>query len=718
MSNSDFITQELRRAVIDKPPLHPVFDGIFLDKRPLRFSRNIEYNPVILTGKNIFDISEAISTEKLEEELSRLEALHPDARRETLFYLAQKYGWRIGSPGNTDLQDTAFCDTLRVQSALECMGNEQSFLLLKGDLSGIQEYIYGDLQPKTAGGLTNLSKRLRGRSTVIALLTDFLAGIILKEMELPTWCLLFAGGGHFNLLIPKSREKELEELSANFDQELRNWFGDRLSLILAWVECDDSILSHAGSFFQRVNTAKETKKYRQHADFLSEHFFPETAPASKRYEINDVEIGEKFPKRNLLLETVSSIGISSKFNASQVFHFQTYRNNYQLFIIAGDNEQESLSNARKLIDEAGRSVLSAQLLTINDADFIPAKADWDYSKYPHIGFGFRFLGKNVPFTEKDKRPKTFEEIAFSDEDPEKPLTEEQRKRGFLRLGAMRLDVDDLGCIFSHGLGANATLSQIVCLSREIHYFFTAHLDHLASQYDIYVIYSGGDDAFVVGRWDNVIAFARKLRNDFQKLVHKNKSIHFSAGIFLGDPRYPVGRFYRDTGRLQDKAKGSFHKNQVNVFDNTMSWDEFDGKVGLGIDFARILTDPSAKSQHKLTLAFANRVLRLVKSSFHENSGLDENGQKVRRGFMDVPRFTRNVVSLRYLFARHGYTQDKLADITDELLKKLTIDFIRSFDKDAIGKTSKAQKIRNYLVAFNYTLYTIRSQKKSENRHDG
>lgn len=708
MQPIDSYIEDLKNAVAVKQPLHPIFDGIFLGRRPERFSRNESYAPVILEVDNMTDLAETLSADKLDEELQRLKMLGSNAQADTLFFVLQKYGWRIGTPGKGDLQDVAFCDAIRAKLALTNTDNENNFLLVKGDLSGIQGYIYGDLQHKTAGGLTNLSKRLRGRSIIVSLLIDFLADIILKELSLPAWHMLFAGGGHFNLLIPKSKETELQILSNKLDKEMQRIFGDRLNLILAWIDCDSSIDQQAGQFFHKANEQKERLKLQQHNRYLYDHFYPENKSIKgvERSGDHEIELGKIFPKINMLAEITSTTGISSKYDF-EIFNIELHQGHYQLFLIKGETREDSLTSAAHLLRTNTQDIKSIHILNINDADFLPNEATWNYDQYQNTSFGFRFLGKNVPYHEKESRPKTFEEISIHDEKADSGKTD---KKGFLRLGAMRLDVDDLGCIFNYGFGQNATLGHIINLSREMHYFFTAYLDQIAQKHDIYVIYSGGDDAFVVGRWDKLMAFARELRKEFVKWVRKNKDVHFSAGIFLSDPSYPVGLFYRDAGDAQEKAKDHPMKNQIDIFDHTLSWEEFDSKIELGINFANILDGPNAKPSYKLTLAFANKVLRLVKSSFHEKSGLDENGQKVRRGFMDIPQFSRNVASLHWLFARHGYTQDKLAEVSDNIQKQLTVDFIKSFNRDAIGKPDKARRIRNYLVAFNYALYLIRSRK--------
>ena len=113
------------------------------------------------------------------------------------------------------------------------------------------------------------------------------------------------------------------------------------------------------------------------------------------------------------------------------------------------------------------------------------------------------------------------------------------------------------------------------------------------------------------------------------------------------------------------------------------------------------------------MAFMYRVLQLVKSSFHERSGMDENGYKVKRGYVDLAKFGRNIANMRYLFARHGYTADEIENITQGIEHKLTTDFLTTFNFGSNSKDSqtKAARVQDFLVAFNFALYCLRFHKK-------
>jgi hypothetical protein len=142
--------------------------------------------------------------------------------------------------------------------------------------------------------------------------------------------------------------------------------------------------------------------------------------------------------------------------------------------------------------------------------------------------------------------------------------------GANRLGVLRMDVDRLGRIFSRGL-EHRTLARMSDLSERLDYFFKvvipkhpeALLEHgLFSNVErnpsLAVVYSGGDDLFLVGAWDQVIdqvidvAFAiSKLFSDY---VGGNPNVTLSAGIVIADYRLALQKLAALAGEEEKRAK--------------------------------------------------------------------------------------------------------------------------------------------------------------------
>ncbi len=682
--------EDLKKAIDAPPNLQSIFTKVDIGQGTTGINRGL-LRPQRLGGHQ----DEGIEGLRLSlgEDLKKLADWGLDQDETTLYFLQQIYGWRV-APTDVQVSGVSWFDDRRIRIATKASGD--SYILLKGDLSGIQEYIYENIKQNTAGGLSKLAKRLRGRSTIVSLLTDFLANIVLKELGLSNWNLLFAGGGHFNLLIPDTQEMQnkLAFVFSALDQELIRNFGNSLQLVVAQIKCGEDIKTNAGRYFELLDAEKNHQKYQTHKSSLSSRFYAtNTSEISEEKRTNrDLRMegfGKEFPLCEYLVETYSKQPIQGKGHGHKALGCQIGDHYYGLFAC------RTLDSVEDLMLSQGEFIVHTDILRINSTEgFIPDQpiAAFDPKK---TSFGFRFLGKNVPMKEGGNGPQSFEEIAQAEGDQ------------IEMINAMRLDVDDLGGIFSKGLGDKASLAEIAALSREMHYFFSMVFDNLAREYDMYVIYAGGDDAFVVGKWDKTIAFAEALHREFKAFTRANPNLHFSAGIFMGKPHYPVGRFYRDAGRLQDEAKdANYHKNQVKVFNHALHWESFAGKIVLGNDIAELLKKTEGKDQKKFTMSFAFRLLQLVKTSFYDHNGMND-GVPFKQGGLNAQKFSRNIANFRYLLARNNFSKAEIEKAEESLQKRLINDFLKAF---SFG--SSALQVRDYLVALNFALFSIRSKKNN------
>jgi CRISPR-associated protein Csm1 len=137
-----------------------------------------------------------------------------------------------------------------------------------------------------------------------------------------------------------------------------------------------------------------------------------------------------------------------------------------------------------------------------------------------------------------------------------------------------MDVDDLGKIFSIGLERRGgTFSRVASLSRLLNNFFKNCIRMLANgelsehlpddmpkvsvgegKREIVVVYSGGDDLFIVGAWNHVFEIAFEIEALFRKYVGENPNITISAGYAIFDPKYPLYRMAEVTGNREEEAK--------------------------------------------------------------------------------------------------------------------------------------------------------------------
>jgi CRISPR-associated protein Csm1 len=198
----------------------------------------------------------------------------------------------------------------------------------------------------------------------------------------------------------------------------------------------------------------------------------------------------------------------------------------------------------------------------------------------------RFYGKNAFYVGKDLATKLW----VGDYCKEKDILKYAKhySEGIERIGVLRMDVDNLGQAFTSGFaydgGKYNTLSRTAVFSRHLSLFFKRDLNILLreSKRASTIIYSGGDDLFLLGAWDGIVETALEINDAFRKYTQGKLTL--SAGIGLFTPKYPVRAMARETGELEDCAKRykreNTEKNAVCLFtpELCLGWDELENKV--------------------------------------------------------------------------------------------------------------------------------------------
>lgn len=177
---------------------------------------------------------------------------------------------------------------------------------------------------------------------------------------------------------------------------------------------------------------------------------------------------------------------------------------------------------------------------------------------------------------KDKSiPKTFAHIAVKSLNfTDKP----DKFTGIEALGILKTDVDNLGLLFACGIRKERlTLSRLATMSRQMNNYFSIFLPYILKTEErfknIYTVFAGGDDLFLIGPWNRIIEFAGCLHDSFKEYVCNNKHITISAGIALHKPNDPVLSFAETSEHALNKSK-SGGKDSLTLFGATVKWDEF------------------------------------------------------------------------------------------------------------------------------------------------
>lgn len=149
------------------------------------------------------------------------------------------------------------------------------------------------------------------------------------------------------------------------------------------------------------------------------------------------------------------------------------------------------------------------------------------------------------------------------------------------LGVLRMDVDSLGERFITGFKSIKAYKEF---SKRLVEFFENEVKDIWRDPKfkdfINVIYAGGDDLFIVGRWDMTIAFAKRIHDEVKKRF-EDDGISISGGVAIVKPKFPIAKAAELAGDAENAAKHFDDKilgtkNAFHFLGKTVSWrNEFD-----------------------------------------------------------------------------------------------------------------------------------------------
>ncbi len=503
---------------------------------------------------------------------------------------------------------------------------KEAFMLYSVDVSGIQDFIY-TITTK------NALKTLRARSFYLEIMMEHIIDTLLDELNLSRANLIYSGGGHCYILLPNT--DKARQTADNYMQKLNGWLMDTFQTALyvagGYVPCSTNTLKNVpnGSYAQifkelgRILADKKKKRYtaKDIIKFNTQKYDDYTRECKVCKRISKVDDDgeceicraiEGFSK-NILYDKFFTVTLKKKKNSLPLpdgYYLET------------DNE-ESLKN-----------------------------------KMTEDDYFVRTYCKNKMFTGKHIATKLWVGDYTTGKDAESFAKEAE---GINRIAIFRADVDNLGQAFVAGFENESnknryvTLSRTATLSRQLSLFFKFYINKIlenpeysiegkkVSARNVTICYSGGDDLFIVGAWNDVIELSVDIRRCFKK--YSQGTLTLSGGIGIYQPGYPVSASANEVAGLEDESKGLPGKNAITIFpdgkyhaqktdekeikisDGTYSWQEFENEV-IGEKFKTI-------------------------SDFFDNS--EERGKNFLYHLLDLIRIREEKIS----FARYVYLLSRL-----------------------------------------------------------
>lgn len=512
---------------------------------------------------------------------------------ETLLSLLLKYTCQI--PASTiNFADVSLYDHLKTTAALAvCLYDTQEqgalsdnqFLLIGADFSGIQSYLY-QIVSKYAG------KNLKGRSFYIQLLSDTIVRYLLKELNLFQANLVYNSGGGFYILAPNTQfvKDRLESAVRTIEQKMFREHGTSLYVAIDSVELSEAVLMHKtgslGDVWGELFLRRDRKKSSRFATLIQDNYADFFEPSGRGSYTTDKTFdsitGEEIPcdiepfkEGDLILKPLNALQIRlgaklRDFDLMVVkegeplsywndqLHISPINLGFTYYFLKDKDIEAKKTELRGSAD-------SVSVITMNGKDgncnFLRTVDGINNIYGLSFYGGNEITGKQIP---------TFEELCRKSDD-----------EAFTRLGVLRLDVDNLGSIFQKGIDKDrATLSRYAALSRSFDFFFSGYINTLwreTAPASSLIIYSGGDDVFIVGSWDVAITLAEKISKDFKEYACGNKAFSLSGGIAILRPQYPIMKGAEESANEEKLAKGhtsnGMSKNSLSFMGTPLNWDK-------------------------------------------------------------------------------------------------------------------------------------------------
>jgi CRISPR-associated protein Csm1 len=426
--------------------------------------------------------------------------------------------------------------------------NRPIFLMYSFDFSGIQDFIYS-ISGSSAG------KYLRARSFYLEILTEHIIDEILECCGLSRCNLIYGAGCHGYLMLPNF--PEILEKIAQKQAEIKDWFsqqfGTKLFVGFAFTECsandlmnvsaDKNIKNPYPEIYRRLSKQLSNIKLNRYtAEEIAKLNSKDIAESTR--ECVECKTSENLNENNYcpLCQALKDISLDVVkddvcFKVAKQGEIPLPCNSY-LSVYRGEDKLVELKSksAKRFYSKNSSAMVDGK---INFANNILI-GDYTYSK-DFSGF--------------------FENA-----------------EGINRIGVLRADVDKLGLTFMNGFVNNGsyknlTLARTATLSRQLSFFFKQKINSLIDGKKANIIYSGGDDVFIVGFWNDIIEISLILQCEFKKFTQN--TLQISAGIGLYGAKFPVKRFAEETGKLESTSKNN-GRNRVTLFSSEFcyEWDVF------------------------------------------------------------------------------------------------------------------------------------------------
>lgn len=561
------------------------------------------FQPQDLSLNKVFFPLPEKPTDTLESQLKKLKSALSNVTDDQLLTSLEFHGSTLAA--GQKREDLPLYDFIKITAAIaHCLESGNGKLRLAGgSISGIQTYLYEIISKRAA-------KLLKGRSFYLQLLTDSLADAFLEKFNLSPCHIVYSSGGGFYILIPDKEAvyDDFEDFKATVTKKIYEAHKTNLNVEFAMTEAFEigkDVTKIWDELFKKLNERK-LQRLSDNPDLLRDLVdFVEQGGETKRDQITNEEIYD--PNDEVPVEEDDpSSGVIHRNTDAQIELGKQLKN--------ADWWITSKTRIRSgFPDPLGNWHLLDHKLPSNlPGDVTMRRINVPDPHLPSIFYG----GNSFPIFEKEEvidgekfeagNPKTFDKLAGG-----KTLD---------RLGILRMDVDGLGKIFSDDIGKNPSFTRYAAVSRSLDWFFKGWLNEIQKQWSqtTLIVYSGGDDLFILGKWNDVLEMALQIHEDFKEWTGGNLTI--SGGMVILPGKFPVMQGAKLAEQAEKAAKdyilnGVKLKNAFCLFGKALHWErEMVEVVKLKNQLLELLSD-----KHKVHNSLLTRINAYAAAKEHQEA---------------------------------------------------------------------------------------------------
>ncbi|HOF86521.1 MAG TPA: type III-A CRISPR-associated protein Cas10/Csm1 [Armatimonadota bacterium] len=468
----------------------------------------------------------------------------------------------------------------------ETSAAESPYVLMVGDLSGIQDFIFNIASVNVGGGV---ARRLRARSLYVQLLTEIAAlrCLNLCTPALPLCNVLMSSGGKFFVLLPNTAAVHTAwpHLQQEIDAWLLETFHGEIGVTLTAVPFGDAGFragtGGCGDLLSQADALRQVMKQQVYRNTLAS-----TDGWHEECFIRATAFSGEQLCRSCRKHPAGSNGLC-------------------VHCVQSQQVGATLPRARYIAFYASPSQGEMPLLgwSVSITDTCPTDAPtmlWHLNSYaiaalPTADFRCVFLSTHLPLDGDEVM--TFEQMA--DTQTGQPL-----------LAHLKADVDRMGQVLAFGLKREPeshsldSMARIMEMSSSLDVFFAGYLTavlHDPAYRFCYTVFSGGDDLYVIGPREMILEFAGRLRQDFHRYTG-NPHLTLSAGIALCKPKFPVATAAGMADAALEEAKTA-GRDRLAILGQVLPWADAQKMLRWYRLLKPVLTDKSNAS------ALLHRLLR-------------------------------------------------------------------------------------------------------------